>query len=89
MVILTALSLTGTALAKGHYPPEVKGKTISRGSIGPHNNVEPDILRRPPTPQGAPILPFTGAAVINFIMIGSGLVLAGTALRRYRFRSTL
>ena len=86
MVIFAALSVTGSAMAKQHYPPDVLGTIISRGGTGQAHS-EPDVIpRRDPTP----VLPFTGSDVVSFLMIATGSILAGTALvRRFRVRQTL
>jgi hypothetical protein len=84
--LIGMFAMAAPAQAKGNYPPDVLGKVIQRGgSIGPKSapNVEPAVLKRPTTQ--ASVLPFTGADLARFVLIGFVSIGAGVVIvRRYR-----
>ena len=80
--LLSMLALAAPAQAQS-YPPDVLGDVIRRD---PTPVVEPDVLNRPPTPEPG-ILPFTGADIAQFVLIGAVAIAAGSVIaRRYRVR---
>jgi hypothetical protein len=88
LFLLAMLSLTSSAFAAGNYPPDVKGKVITRGGhVQPAPHVAPNIIHRAP-PPAAPTLPFTGGDVVMTTLIGLAIIGTGTVLwRRFRVRT--
>ena len=80
MFVLSMLALASPAGAQ-QYPPDVLGDVIRRD---PQPIVEPEVLHRRITTPG--ILPFTGADLARFVLIGFVTIGAGVVIVR-RFRT--
>ena len=89
LFLLAIMSITTSAFAAENYPPDVLGKTITRGGhIQPAPHVAPNVIHRAP-PPGAPTLPFTGGDVVGTTLLGLAIIGTGTVLwRRFRVRDT-
>lgn len=82
-LITSVMGVMGAALAAGsaEKPPKVEGKVLNKGPSGggPGANVLPSFT---PSQRGASTLPFTGADVTLFVIVGVAAIGVGTLLVR-------
>jgi uncharacterized surface anchored protein len=84
-IVCALMSMTGAALAQSGtvHKPKVKAQTVTKGDVsGEDTTTLGGTQTTSGATQGSPVLPFTGADITLFVLIGVGAIVAGAILVR-------